>query len=294
MRAAKFWGVLFLAVWLTGCSTIEPFGSSGSTADGQALFNASANAHGRDAFEQLTDINVSFDSYWYSIVTLVQPDLVDAAYRDGSQERILIRDGIHAQLHQGESGKKWVLRQWLTQSASAPPSIDVQRNGQPDQDAVARASAAVVTDAYRLFLLGPLNFLNSDAQYRALDPVQLDGRLTDRLLIQTTPGIGMSNQDRYVLFIDREDRLTRRIWFTLEGLETTRGAVIETNVSDYKEIAGVQWPTNFYERIRRPMPFLPAHRWSLIGLDVNRGLSAKDFEGSRFSERAQLPAATIE
>ena len=294
MRALKFFVVLSLATWLGACSTIEPFGASNSTSEGQALFDASADAHGRAAFEQLNDVNVSFDSIWYSIVTFVQPDLVDALYRNGSQERILLRDGLHAQVHRGESGEKWVLRQWLTPSAKAPPRIEVKRNGQPDDEAVARASAAVVTDAYRLFLLGPLNFLNTDAQFRTLPAVQLAGRLTDRLLIQTRPGLGMSDQDRVVLYIDREDRLTRRIWFTLEGLETTRNAVIETNVSDYQKIGGVQWPTKFYERIRRPMPYLPAHRWSLTGLDLNRGLSSQDFVDGQFSERAQQPAAPIQ
>lgn len=294
MRILKLWTTLLLATWLSGCSTIEPFGPSQSTTEGQALFDASASAHGRDAFEALTDINVSFDSTWYRLVSVVQPDLVDAAYRNGSEERILMRDGLHAQVHRGESGKKWVLRQWLSPAAIAPPSIDVQRNGEPDNDAVSRASAAVVTDAYRLFLLGPLSFLNRDAQFRVLAPVQLQGRVTDRLLIQTAPGIGLSNQDRYVLFIDREDRLTRRIWFTLEGLESTRGAVVETNVSGYKKVAGVQWPTQFYERVRRPIPYLPAHRWNLTGLDVNRGLTAQDFVGGQFSERAQQPAAKIE
>ena len=84
-----------------------------------------------------------------------------------------------------------------------------------------------------------------------------------------------------------------RIRFTLEGLESTKGAVVETDFSDFILLHGVMWPTSFFERVTKPIPNLKAHRWSLLGLDINRGLVAEDFTGGKFSERAAVPAGQL-
>lgn len=85
----------------------------------------------------------------------------------------------------------------------------------------------------------------------------------------------------------------RRVRFTLEGLETTRGAVAEVDVWDYVDVQGVKWPTQFYERLRKPIPLLPVHRWRLTGLDVNRGYALSDIDGAAFAGLAAAPAQLI-
>ena len=108
------------------------------------------------------------------------------------------------------------------------------------------------------------------------------------------PGHGLSAEDRYLLFIDRDKHLLRRVRFTMEGLASTQGAVAEVDFFDHKEIAGVTWPTRFYERLRKPIPNLPVHDWRLIGLDVNRGLTEADISGPAFSAKAATPARRID
>jgi hypothetical protein len=108
------------------------------------------------------------------------------------------------------------------------------------------------------------------------------------------PGHGQSVEDRYLLFIDRQDRLLRRVRFSMEGLAATQGAVVEVDFFDHREIAGVRWPTRFFERIRKPIPRLPVHAWRLTGLDVNRGYSAADISGRNFSGLASDPARALQ
>ena len=97
----------------------------------------------------------------------------------------------------------------------------------------------------------------------------------------------------YLLFIDAENHLLRRVRFTMEGLESTQGAIAEVDFFEHREIAGVVWPTRFYERLRKPIPSLPVHDWRLIGLDVNRGLSEADIAGPSFSAKAAEAARPI-
>ena len=79
----------------------------------------------------------------------------------------------------------------------------------------------------------------------------------------------------------------------MDGLESTRGAIAEVDFFDHQTIAGIVWPTRFYERLIKPIPNLPVHDWHLTGLDVNRGLSAADISGRQFSSRAALPAEAL-
>ncbi len=274
---------------IAACQSIPDSNRSESTPAGVALFDATASAHGREAFAGISDISVAYDSHWYGIVKRLQPVLVDAAWRGGSQERLLPGEHLIAQSHSGEAGRKYVLRRY----AARQRNVIVQYNGTLAEASEIRDAAALVADAYRVFLLGPLAFLDGRQVFEDLGPTRLDDRLTDRLLVRARPGLGVSTEDRYVLYIDREDRLMRRVRFTIEGLESTRGAVVDVDTAGHRELHGVMWPTRFFERIRRPIPLLPAHRWSMLGLDVNRGLTADDFSGGQFSESAAIPAKRL-
>ena len=114
----------------------------------------------------------------------------------------------------------------------------------------------------------------------------------DVLRVSVTPGLGFSERDQLALFIDRDERLMRRVRFTLNGLETTRGAVAEVDASEHITLHGVRWPTRFHERLLRPLP-LAVHDWRLTGLDLNRSLSAAEISGPAFEGRAVAPAAAL-
>ncbi|MEZ5738997.1 MAG: hypothetical protein R3E68_05705 [Burkholderiaceae bacterium] len=286
------WVFLVLAL-LAGCQSVPPMTRQASSAEGLALLQASAAAHGLAAFEQVDDISVAYDSHWYTIVSRLQPTLVDKGYRGGSQERLLLRDGLVAQRHEGPAGTKYVVRERDPDDPASSRRIDVRFDGKVSDDPGQRDAAALVADAYRIFLLGPLAFVRGGQVVDDLGAVSLGGRLTDRLLINSRPGIGASAQDRILLFIDRQDRLVRRIRFTLEGLDSTRGAVVEVDTEDHVRLHGIAWPTRFFERLLRPVPYLPAHRWSLLALDINRGLQPRDVRNGQFSGAAAAPARPL-
>ena len=85
----------------------------------------------------------------------------------------------------------------------------------------------------------------------------------------------------------------RRVWLTLEGSEPSQGAVVSVEHDKFVSVGGVVWPTHFYETVVKPFAGLPAHDFYLTGIDVNRGLTAADFSGGRFSEKAARPAAAL-
>ena len=79
---------------------------------------------------------------------------------------------------------------------------------------------------------------------------------------------------------------------TLNGMESTRGAEVEVTFRDFRKIGGILWPTDFDELIRTPFN-LHAHRWQMLGLDLNRGLRQSDFTMAGFTGRATKPAAPL-
>ena len=52
--------------------------------------------------------------------------------------------------------------------------------------------------------------------------------------------------------------------------------------------------SRFFERLRKPIPNLPVHDWRLLGLDVNRGITAAEISGPEFSGKASPPARRLE
>jgi len=216
-----------------------------------------------------------------------------------SEERLLLPQRTVAQAFTGPRGRKQVTRH-------TPPGgegdVRVWFDGEEAHDAERRAAAALVADGYGLFLLGPMLLARHWSVERSL-VMELDGaeRLSqdgrhyqcDVLRIRMEPGLGFSSADQVALFIDVDERLMRRVRFTLNGLESTQGAIAEVELHDHVTRHGVRWPTRFYERLLRPLP-LPVHNWNLAGLDVNRGLTDADVDGPAFSARAAQPAAALD
>uniref|UniRef100_Q47GZ2 Lipoprotein n=1 Tax=Dechloromonas aromatica (strain RCB) TaxID=159087 RepID=Q47GZ2_DECAR len=273
---------------LGGCMSpgIPQASGSGEQPVARALLQKSADAHGLAAFRQIDDLSVGYAGEWYGLVSKVQPTLIDADFRQGSQERIIFKDGpVIAQRHLGPKGNKQVIRR--------TGDVQVFYNDVATTDREVLAAAALVADGYRMFLTGPFYFLDGNLSLEVGEDETVEGRPCTTLVAVRRPGHGQSAEDRYQLFIDTENHLLRRVRFTMEGLESTQGAIAEVDFFDHKEIAGVTWPTRFYERLRKPIPSLPVHDWRLIGLDVNRGLSEADIAGPSFSAKAAEAARPI-
>lgn len=255
------------------------------------MLQASAAAHGMAAFGGIRDISIGYAGRFRPLVGRLQPVLVDEGHRGRSEERLLIPDGIVAQVHTGGQGAKYVFRQ------GAPGTVRVWFDGQEATDKDQCDAAALVADGYALFLLGPMLLAGPWAGrvggMERLVPEVIDQDGTsfrcDRLRMALAPGIGLSARDEIILYLDRDSRLMRRVRFTLEGLDGTRSAVAEVDTMDHVAYAGVQWPTRFYEHLLRPVP-LPVHDWRLTGLDLNRGLTPGMVAGPAFLGRAADPA----
>jgi hypothetical protein len=280
---------IVLVLLLGGCMSrgIPQASGSGEQPVARAILEKSAEAHGLNAFRQIDDLNVGYAGEWYGLVSKVQPTLIDADFRRASQERIIFKGGpLIGQRHLGPGGHKQVIRQ--------RSDVQVFYNDAPTSDRDVLASAALVADAYRMFLTGPFYFLDGNLSLEMGEDETVEGRACKTLVAVRRPGHGLSAEDRYLLFIDAENHLLRRVRFTMEGLASTQGAIAEVDFFDHKEIAGVVWPSRFYERLRKPIPSLPVHDWRLIGLDVNRGLNAADISGPAFSIRAAAAARPID
>eukprot|EP01037_Dinobryon_pediforme_P009355 gene9355-9435_t len=281
---------------LQGCSApLAEMSATASTKAGAGLLHESALAHGGAALAGVRDISVGYQGEWRPFMNRMQPALVDAGFRGGSQERLLLRDGLIGQVHEGPDGHKQVLRR----DGQAPGDLRVMFNGAEATDRPRRDAAALVADAYRLFLLGPM-LLDALPPGRIIvedggteDIVAGDERrVCDVLRVRLAPGLGFAPSDRLEVLIARDDRLMRRVRFTLDGLETTQGALAEVDTWRHVTVGGIRFPTRFHEQLLRPLP-LPVHDWQLTGIDLDRGLQPGDVAIGGFSGPAIRLALAI-
>ncbi|MFN0303832.1 MAG: hypothetical protein ACKVQU_26150 [Burkholderiales bacterium] len=269
---------------LSGCASFPQPATDRSTVEGRALLVDAARAHGWEAYRRITDISVSYDGEWRSMVARLQPILVDSQFRGNSEERMIVASRQIGQAHRGPGGTKQVAR--------APNAISVWYNDQPEPDEEKRAAAALVADGYRLFLFGPLYLLEREAIVEHAGNDVIDGIEYDKLFARLRPGLGNAPEERVMLWIGKKDRLTRRIWISADGLPTTQGVIAEIDLLDYRKLGDVYWPTEFVERLKRPFP-LEVHRWSVTGIDLDRGFSSADIAGPSFLGAAAKSAAPL-
>jgi hypothetical protein len=284
---------------LAGCRASLPKENGLSSSDqALSLLRRSAEAHGLSAYAQINDVNVSYAGRWRWLVGRLQPALVDSQFRGGSQERWLPREGIYAQSHSGPQGHKQVFRAY---SGGEDARTRVWFNGQESQDREQIDAAALVIDAYQLFLLGPMLLAANDNPRREIRAALAKSDIVEQahqkftcevLSVSLNPGLGNSPSDRLALYIDRETHLMRRVRMTLNGLESTRGALVDIDTYEHRLLEGIFWPTVFHEQLRRPAP-LDVHTWRLTGLDVNRGETAVDVSAPEFSGKAIPPASRL-
>ena len=290
-------GALTLPWLVGGCSTPLPLGpppAGDADADAAARLRESAQAHGLDAYRQLTDINIGYRGEWRPLVNRLQPEVVDAGFRASSQERLMPQAGIVAQAYTGPMGRKQVVWRRGGQNGRADDLGDaaVWFNGVRSTDTAAQDAAALVAESYGLFLLGPLWLADRNLRMRMGGTERVDGRTCDVVDVWVTPGLGRVATDRIALCIDRADGLVHRVRFTLEGFANTRGAVAEVDTFEHERRFGVAWPMRSHERIVHPIA-LSAHDWRVTGLDVNRGYAADDLRGASFGGDAAAPARPI-
>jgi hypothetical protein len=278
---------------LVGCAhPLPPAGEPRTSSVGQRRLLESAQAHGLEAYRTLRDIAVAYDGAWRPLIGRVQPVVVDAGFRGPSEERLLPRLGLNAQAYRGPSGRKQVAWQRGDGSAARPGRVAVWFNGRPSADPAALDAAALVAEAYGLFLLGPLWLAERGFAAELGGRARVNGRACDVVEVWMRPGLGRVAQDRVAVFIDRDDNVTRRVRFTLEGFAGTRGAVAETDSLEHRRIGGILWPVRSYEEVVHPIR-LPAHDWFVTGLDLDRGMTEAELLGERFSGTAVAPATPI-
>lgn len=279
---------------LAACGSPLPLAqpARAGTPEGAELLRASAMAHGLAAYAQITDINIAYAGQWRPLIDRVQPEVVDAGYRGTSQERLMPSAGIVAQAYTGPRGRKQVAWRRRGGPAAAPGEVAVWNDGVPQKDPAWLSAAALVAESYGLFLLGPL-WLHGRGLPVALEGTErVDGRLCDVLQIWSRPGLGLVAEDRVSLCVDRASGLARRMRFTLEGFAGTQGAVARVDTFDHESRFGVMWPMRSYEEVEHPLR-LPAHDWSITGLNVNRGYLAQDLLGPQFGGAAAAPAQAL-
>jgi hypothetical protein len=248
---------------LTGCASpkISSREIRKSEPAAVALLRESQRTHGGKAFAKVRDLSVRYEGRWASIGPRFQPVLADTKFRRSSEERLLVGKRIIAQEHTGPAGKKLVVR--------VPGKVFVAYNGVLSNDGEAKRAAALVADAYTLFLLGPFYFDRPGITLATNGEAIVDKAVCDGVLAVLRPGFGEAEEDRVILFIDRASKQLRRVRMTLNGLESTRGAEVDVTFREFRRIGGILWPTDFDERIRVPFD-LHAHHWRLLGLEINR------------------------
>lgn len=258
-----FFLVLPCYLAITSCATLpNPANSnrSPSQPEAVAILKNSAKAHG-DPWKRFSEVKVSYDGKWSFLTTRLQPVLTDTDFRRSSVEIYRPTQQRMSQIHRGPGGTKSVERNGN--------SITVTYNGKPTENPEQRDAAALVADAYTIFLFGS-SWLSENAENLQLLPARkLNGEPCHLISGHLKPGIGKSPEDHFIAWISKDSSLLKRFQFTLNGLQSTRGADVEVTFSEMKRApGGSTWPTHFIERIQRPLN-LKAHDWRMTSLSLN-------------------------
>jgi hypothetical protein len=245
---------------VAGCAANfpEPGGDRNPSA-AQAVLESSIAAHGGYLFERTGSVRVSYDGRWRNLVKVLQPAIVDPGYRQQSEEKLDLATASIVQVHSGPDGTKLVAR--------TEDDVSVFYDDTETNDATTRAAAALVADAYTMFLAGPSFFRQRGAELTLLEPETRDGESYQRIHATLEPGFGFSERDEAVLWIHEESGYLSLVHFTIDGLASTRGASVDVAFDAHKEIDGYVWPTEFYERVRAPLR-IGAHSWEVVSLEV--------------------------
>lgn len=256
------------AALFSSCSSLPVPGAATEIAPSQEarlIMKRSAASTG-DAWKRFREVQVGYDGEWAPLAVRLQPALTDSGFRKSSLETYKPATGSVRQIHTGPKGKKTVAR--------SGSEIRVSFNGTASAEREVLDAAALVADAYTAFLFGPSWLSRKGADFRLLGERELGGETCHLIAGRLSPGFGASGEDHFIVWIGRDSSLMRRIQFTLNGLDTTRGADVDVTFSDFhKAPDGSLWPGHFLEQVQRPVP-IKAHEWRMTSLKLD-GLPVK-------------------
>lgn len=250
---------------LSSCSQLVVPGEGRSIAgekEAMRVLERSAEVVG-DPWSRYREVEVAYAGEWTGIAKRVQPVLVDAEFRKASVETYETRSKVVKQLHRGPGGTKSVVRR--------PGEVEVCYNEETSATVgkEARDAAALVTDVYTALLFRSSWLRATGRDLALLEAEELDGEQCDRVQGRLTPGFGFSGEDRFIAWIGRESGWMRRLQFTINGLESTRGADVEVRLLEHWKAAdGSVWPGRFVESVERPL-HVKAHEWWMTGLKAD-------------------------
>jgi hypothetical protein len=220
----------------------------------------SAIRHG-DAWKKYREVTVGYTGEWSPIAERLQPGLTDSGYRKSSVEIYQPATGRVRQVHTGTLGTKIVSRR--------RPEVQVTFNGATSSAHEVLDSAALVADAYTTFLFGPSWLARKGADFKLIGERMLDGESCHLIAGRLSPGFGNSGEDHFIAWIGSDSSLMRRFQFTLNGLDSARGADVDVTFSEFRNAAdGSIWPGNFVEYINRPL-LAKAHQWRMTSLTLD-------------------------
>ncbi len=256
------------AAFLASCSSLPVPGEATANAPSQKarhIMERSAAATG-NAWKRYRETQVEYNGDWAPLAARLQPVLTDSGFRKSSVESYKPATGSVRQIHTGPKGIKTVERRG--------PEIRVAFNGESSNEREVLDAAALVADAYTAFLFGPSWLASRGAGFRFLGERELGGETCQLIAGSLSPGFGASGEDHFIAWIGRESSLMRRFQFTLNGLDSTRGADVDVTFSNFRKAPdGSLWPGHFLERIQRPIP-AKAHEWRMTSLRLD-GLRVK-------------------
>lgn len=252
--------LLSLLPCLTSCAVARPAWEQGrpdSEEEAAALLARSVAAVQGPAPLEL--IEVDYEGEWGFWVQRIQPLVTDPGYRQTAVDRLWPAAGRIEQVHSGPKGDKHVV--WDGEQ------VRVSTTSGPVEDPARLDAAALVAEAYQLFLLGPRYLEREARELRMLEPESIAGTRYERLVARLTPGLGNSPEDFVVLWVEAESGLPFRVHFTLEGFEGTRGAHADTTYLEWIRLQGHAFPSEYVERVRGPLR-LHAHDWRIVSLEL--------------------------
>ena len=263
---------ILVCLVLVGCAQNFPKPANACCFDGVSgneVFEKTFERHGGHYLDTLKDLSFDIDGEWKYLITRIQPLVTDSGYRVTSREIVFPELRTYHASFDGPLGNKWVLR--------APDSTNVYYNGEAIDDIDVLQSTALTADSFYIFSLGPMGVSQLAGKFERLPNAVDRGREYYRIYAEMVPGIGESERDEIVLWIDPETWLTWRVHITLEGYITTQGAHVDVTFKDYVQRDKFIFPSSFFERVLGPIG-IDAHEWRSTNHSINQGLSPETIE----------------
>ena len=256
-------GLLAAVVLSNSCSNLpqpKQINANQSSVAAEVILRKSALQHG-DPWKRYQRVDVAYNGEWSYLATRLQPVITDAGFRKCSKEIYEPRLKKVRQLHSGPQGEKQVIRQGRQSEATF--------NGVRSKSQEVKDAAALVADAYTVFLFGPSWLIQNGENFRLMEDRTLGGERCHLVAGQITPGFGAASRDDFIVWIGKESRLMKRFQFSLNGMDSTRGADVDVTFSEHwKAPDGSIWPRHFVEYIQRPV-LAKAHDWRMVSLRLD-------------------------